>query len=98
MRHSFQPSEMYGENYGYRSGLNQSMIDHLKSKATYPETFANVRAGDVVLDIGSNDGTFLSVYSNTSVMRLGIAPSALERLFAASHFLTPQETTAKHFN
>ena len=75
MRHSFQPSEMYGENYGYRSGLNQSMIDHLKSKANYLETFANARAGDVILDIGSNDGTLLSAYSTASVVRIGIDPT-----------------------
>ena len=23
---------MYGQNYGYRSGLNSSMVDHLKKK------------------------------------------------------------------
>ncbi len=30
--HSYASSEMYGENYGYRSGLNQSMVDHLTRK------------------------------------------------------------------
>ncbi len=32
LAHSFEPQEMYGENYGYRSGLNQSMVDHLTRK------------------------------------------------------------------
>ena len=32
LRHSYDPDEMYGENYGYRSGLNQSMVDHLSRK------------------------------------------------------------------
>ena len=32
LQHRYPPEEMYGENYGYRSGLNQSMIDHLAGK------------------------------------------------------------------
>ena len=30
LRHSFEAGEMYGMNYGYRSGLNQSMVRHLQ--------------------------------------------------------------------
>ena len=32
LNHSYDPAEMYGYNYGYRSGLNQTMIDHLANK------------------------------------------------------------------
>ena len=32
LRHSYEPHEMYGENYGYRSGLNQSMVRHLTAR------------------------------------------------------------------
>ena len=32
LRHSYEPDEMYGANYGYRSGLNQSMVRHLTDK------------------------------------------------------------------
>jgi hypothetical protein len=32
LAHSYNASEMYGENYGYRSGLNQSMVRHLGSE------------------------------------------------------------------
>ena len=67
---------MYGENYGYRSGLNQSMIDHLAGKASHLAHLANIKSGDSVLDIGSNDGTLLSKYSNTNLHRVGIDPTA----------------------
>ncbi len=33
LHHSFNPSEMYGDGYGYRSGLNGSMVEHLNAKA-----------------------------------------------------------------
>ena len=37
LRHTYDPDEMYGENYGYRSGLNQSMVDHLTNKVRHIE-------------------------------------------------------------
>ena len=33
LSHSYDLNQMYGENYGYRSGLNKSMISHLKKKS-----------------------------------------------------------------
>ena len=32
LAHSYDHDEMYGSNYGYRSGLNQSMVEHLRGK------------------------------------------------------------------
>src|SRR5262245_45621859 len=32
LRHSYDGREMYGDNYGYRSSLNRSMVDHLRAK------------------------------------------------------------------
>lgn len=75
LKHSYEPSEMYGDNYGYRSGLNQSMVDHLAHKVRFLERLVNPRNGDVVLDIGSNDGTTLKSYSIHGLTRLGIDPT-----------------------
>ncbi len=75
LKHSFQPSEMYGENYGYRSGLNQSMVDHLTNKVRQLERLVHLGDGDVVLDIGSNDSTLLRAYEKKGVERIGIDPT-----------------------
>ena len=32
LEHSYDLGEMYGDNYGYRSGLNASMVEHLHKK------------------------------------------------------------------
>src|SRR3546814_16723963 len=63
---------MYGDNYGYRSGLNQSMVDHLTSKIRYLERLIPLTTGDVVLDIGSNDCTTLKAYERNDIKRRGI--------------------------
>ena len=76
LHHSFNPSEMYGEGYGYRSGLNASMVEHLNAKARRLERLVGLRGGDVVLDIGSSDGTLLKAYRTAGLERIGMDPSA----------------------
>jgi hypothetical protein len=76
LAHSYDPSEMYGGNYGYRSGLNRAMSEHLARKARGLEALVGLEPGDVVLDIGSNDGTLLASYSTTPLRLIGIDPTA----------------------
>jgi hypothetical protein len=76
LKHSNNPDEMYGDNYGYRSGLNASMVRHLQQKARILEKQAKLSAEDVVLDIGCNDGTLLAGYSTDGLVRIGIDPTA----------------------
>jgi C-methyltransferase C-terminal domain/Putative zinc binding domain/Methyltransferase domain len=76
LAHGYEPTEMYGDSYGYRSGLNRSMQVHLYRKATRLEALVELAPGDVVLDVGSNDGTLLAAYSTTRVRRIGIDPTA----------------------
>ncbi len=71
---NFNQNEMYGINYGYKSSLNPTMVEHLKSKSIKLEIIAKLSSGDVVVDIGSNDGTFLSFF-NKKYKLIGIDPT-----------------------
>ena len=75
LRHSFSANEMYGENYGYRSGLNSSMVNHLRSKAGGLERIRNLQPDEWVLDIGSNDATLLKSYQHRGIRRIGVDPT-----------------------
>lgn len=75
LRHTYEPTEMYGGEYGYRSSLNRAMVEHLRGKAAALRARAELRPNDVVLDIGSNDGTSLSFYPETATL-IGIDPTA----------------------
>jgi hypothetical protein len=66
---------MFGDSYGYRSGLNPSMVEHLRGIVDYARAITEPVAGDVVLDIGSNDGTLLRHFGE-SIQKIGIDPSA----------------------
>ena len=75
LQHEYDSAEMYGEGYGYRSSLNRAMVTHLERKAAMLMSLAHPGDGDLVLDIGSNDGTLLSFYPG-ECRRVGMDPSA----------------------
>lgn len=59
LKYHIDPYLLYGNHYGYRSGLNNSMITHLKRMFELCENHVQLNPGDVVVDIAGNDGTFL---------------------------------------
>src|SRR3990172_1916509 len=99
LKHTYNSSEMYGDNYGYRSGLNQSMVDHLSNKVTYLERLNPLNAGDVVVDIGSNDCTTLKAYSTHGIRRIGIDPTGKKfaDYYPADVTLVPDFFSAKAY-
>jgi len=74
MKQSYSLEEMYGDNYGYRSGLNASMVRHLQQKVRTLETLARPKATDLLLDIGSNDATLLKACTG-KYKKVGIDPT-----------------------
>ena len=50
------------------------MREHLKNYNKYVQTYINLEEGDAVLDIGSNDATFLKNY-DPKIKRVGIDPT-----------------------
>ena len=81
MEYTFTPEVMYGEDYGYRSGLNKSMVKHLNGRvdeiisriSKNPKVSLN--EGDVVLDIAGNDGTTLGFYPK-NLRKINIDPTS----------------------
>ena len=67
LRHTYEASKIYGDHYGYRSGLNASMVAHLQRKARRIKQTVQLETGDLVLDIGSNDSTFLQAMREPGV-------------------------------
>lgn len=77
LEHSYDLDEMYGENYGYRSGLNPSMVAHLHGKVKRLLGRVKLFEGDLVVDIGSNDSTTLQAYPTGPVL-VGIDPTGIK--------------------
>ena len=75
LEHTYDLPTMYGENYGYRSGLNSGMIKHLQKKAEKIQKDIILKSGDIVIDIAGNDGTFLGFFPETCQL-LSIDPTS----------------------
>ena len=99
LRHSYTPEKMYGENYGYRSGLNASMVEHLRRRVRLACELARPGAGDVVLDIGSNDGTTLRAYPDCGLTLVGMDPTGKKfaRFYPPHVRLVPDFFSAARF-
>lgn len=78
LKQSYDLSEMYGMNYGYRSGLNASMVKHLHSKIAKILESGVLEKGDLVIDIGSNDATTLRAYPADQYQLVGIDPTGVK--------------------
>lgn len=69
-------NDMYGLTYGYRTSLSPLMINHIKDKYNYIIKKKFLKKNSAILDIGSNDGTFLNFFSKKNYQLYGIDPSA----------------------
>ena len=77
LRHTAELSEMYGTTYGYYSSISPTMVSHLEAKVRGLVAFAKPKPGEIVLDIGCNDGTLLNAYgSKAGLVRIGNDPSS----------------------
>jgi NDP-4-keto-2,6-dideoxyhexose 3-C-methyltransferase len=67
-------ADMYEHEYGYRSGISNTMRAHLQKYQQEILGKVNLEPNDAVLDIGSNDSTMLQYY-NTNLKRIGMDPT-----------------------
>jgi hypothetical protein len=73
---SFNRNILFGSTYGYRSGLNQSMVDHLEHIKTKALRMAQPVHGDRIIDIGANDGTLLNAFAPNVYDLVAVDPLA----------------------
>ncbi len=74
LAHELDLSAMY-EAYPYTSATNSSMPGILNDVARSARSLGHLRRGDAILDIGCNDGTFLSFFRDEGFELLGIDPA-----------------------
>jgi len=70
--------DMYGSTYGYKTSISGLMVKHLKNKFNRIKKLKILQRNPNILDIGSNDGTFLNFFANDLKKKnlTGIDPSA----------------------
>ncbi|HLD72432.1 MAG TPA: class I SAM-dependent methyltransferase [Candidatus Nanoarchaeia archaeon] len=90
LKHTAPQELLYSRFYWYKSGVTETMKKALKEIAEIAEKRFNLKSGDVVLDIGSNDGTLLRQFTVPNLITIGIEPAtnlAEEGKQGITHFL-----------
>ena len=77
-RHTVPGSILY-HSYWYRSGVNRTMTLNLHEIAHRAGELVGLRPGDLVVDIGCNDGTLFDGFGSDQLRYLGFDPSDVSR-------------------
>lgn len=75
LKHTARQDFLYTRHYWYKSGVTETMKKALKDVVTSAMNVVDLRGGDTVLDIGSNDGTLLRNYP-WGVKKIGVEPAS----------------------
>ncbi len=68
-----KPEKMFNQNYPFFTGSSEYMKTHFKEYADYAKKY--IKTNSKVIEIGSNDGTFLKNFDVKSHKILGFEPS-----------------------
>ncbi len=75
LKHTVLGDVLY-KKFWYKSGVNQTMINALVDVVSKAEKLVTLKSGDIVIDIGANDGTLLRSYSSKNLKLIGFEPAA----------------------
>ncbi len=99
--HNFDLKYLYGPDYGYRTGINKTMTDHVKNITQTLAKKTYLKKNDIVLDIASNDGTLLNFYKK-NIVKFGVDPilnkykkNYKEVKYSVSSFFTAEKVKDK---
>ena len=68
-----KPEQMFNKNYPFFSGSSEYMKNHFKNYANFVQKY--LKTNSKIIEIGSNDGTFLENFKHKSDNIMGFEPS-----------------------
>ena len=75
LEHSAPQEIMYKKFYWYKSGITKTMRDGLRELYRDIKKNCKIKKGDVILDIGANDGTLLNYFKKDKIITIGCEPA-----------------------
>ena len=83
-------SEVYYPDYPYKSGVTKELVEYQVKIGQSLIKKYNLQNGDLVIDVGSNDGTLLSGFKGSGIKTVGIEPTNIAKLASAAGIETVQ--------
>jgi hypothetical protein len=90
---SIDPHVLFPPDYPYTSGTTQILRDNFADLHRECCEFLRLRANDLIVDIGSNDGTLLSNFKSHGHRVLGVEPTEVGKIAVARDI----PTVARYF-
>jgi len=73
--HVVDPQTLYQKNYSYVSATSAHFVNHLKNYVTDMIERFGLKPGNLIADIGSNDGTCLQFFKDKGMSVVGVDPA-----------------------
>lgn len=89
------PRIVFPKNYPYRTGLTNMLIRNFRELADTLEKKYNLSKNDLIIDIGSNDGTLLQSFKDKGMRVLGVEPTDAAKVANKNGIPTLQEFFTK---
>ena len=88
LKHFVNQNKYYKHNFSYKTQITKELKDHFNKEINKIIKENKIKKNSFCLDIGSNDGTILSVFKKNKMRFVGIEPSVAITKFANKQGLT----------
>src|SRR3989344_5846873 len=89
------PELVFPKNYPYRTGLTQMLVRNFRQLCDELQKKYNLSKNDLIIDIGSNDGTLLHGFKENGMRVLGVEPTDAAKVAKKNGITTIQEYFTK---
>jgi len=84
-------NEVYHPDYPYRTGITKELVEYLISMSDSLIQKYDLNQNDLVVDLGSNDGTLLSGFKENGIKITGVEPTNIAKIANKKNIETVQE-------
>ncbi len=95
LNYCIDPALLFNQNYPYRTGLTNMLRKNFDALAGEMFDTGYYQQGDLVVDIGSNDGTLLEQFKKRGALVLGVEPTGAAQEARRADIRTLQEFFTK---
>ena len=84
-------NEVYHPDYPYRTGITKELVEYLENMSSSLIKKYNLNENDLVVDLGSNDGTLLNGFKNNRINVIGVEPTNISQIANKNNVETIQD-------
>ena len=84
-------NEVYHPDYPYRTGITKELVEYLENMSSSLIKKYNLNENDLVVDLGSNDGTLLNGFKNNRINVIGVEPTNISQIANKNNIETIQD-------